>query len=144
VYRLDLATIRYLPVSTAWTYTLCGAAQGCAIPGKPSHARFTVVAREALELALYTFEYVPSLDTVLVRLPPPRGSGPPGVILFERSALGRELSRPLAATLPLATPPLPSDPDTREAHLIDSLTEPNVFKISFAADRFGPIVDLSL
>src|SRR3954469_18979654 len=39
--------------------------------GKPSEARLQVVQREALELALYTFRYVPDADMVVTFLPPP-------------------------------------------------------------------------
>ncbi len=56
-------------------YQLCGDGVDCSIKeGKPSNQRGLLVAREALELALYTFRYVSGVDRVLVTMPPP----PPG------------------------------------------------------------------
>lgn len=53
-------------------YQLCGDGESCSIKeGKPSTQRGLLVAREALELALYTFRYVSGVDRVLVTLPPP-------------------------------------------------------------------------
>ncbi|HEY2767627.1 MAG TPA: hypothetical protein VGI76_05185 [Solirubrobacteraceae bacterium] len=53
-------------------YQLCGNGSDCSIKeGKPSTQRGLLVAREALELALYTFRYVSGVDRVLVTLPPP-------------------------------------------------------------------------
>ena len=39
--------------------------------GTPSAARLQVIHREALELALYTFRYLPDVDMVVTLLPPP-------------------------------------------------------------------------
>jgi hypothetical protein len=53
-------------------YQLCGDGEDCSIKeGKPSAQRGLYVAREALELALYTFHYVPGVDHVIVTMPPP-------------------------------------------------------------------------
>jgi hypothetical protein len=57
-------------------YQLCGDGPGCSIPGKPSTARGLLVAREAVELALYTFHYVGGTSQVIVTYPPlPPSSG---------------------------------------------------------------------
>ena len=59
-------------------YQLCGDGESCSIKeGKPSTQRGLLVAREALELALYTFRYVSGVDRVLVTLPPPPPAGSP-------------------------------------------------------------------
>ena len=39
--------------------------------GTPSETRLKVIHREALELALYTFRYLPDAESVMVLLPPP-------------------------------------------------------------------------
>ena len=130
----------------AWTYTLCGAGPLCSIaPGEPTATRGRLVRREALELALTTFAYVPDLSELVVFLPPPQGLAPTMALDFERSDLAKQLSRPLAATLPLATPPLPSDPDTAEARTIDALTLDRFFRYSVAAlaDGTGELVLVS-
>lgn len=59
-------------------YQLCGDGADCSIKeGKPSSERGLLVAREALELALYTFRYVSGVDRVIVTMPPP----PPGSVI---------------------------------------------------------------
>ena len=55
-------------------YTFCGLGQHCSIAsGTPSSLRGRLVRREALEVALYTFKFVPSIDSsVIVHAPRPR------------------------------------------------------------------------
>src|SRR5439155_13876904 len=57
-------------VSRGAMYLQVGGAQGGTLPGTASLARGRLVRREALELALYTFEYAPSVDTVITWVPP--------------------------------------------------------------------------
>ena len=52
-------------------YILCGLGKNCSIEGgKASQTRGRLVRREALEAALYTFKFVPSVDSVLAFMPP--------------------------------------------------------------------------
>lgn len=51
-------------------YQLCGDGPNCSIPGKASTERGLLVAREALELALYTFHYIGATSQVIVTYPP--------------------------------------------------------------------------
>jgi hypothetical protein len=74
-------------------YQLCGDGADCSIKeGKPSAERGLLVAREALELALYTFRYVSGVDRVLVTIPPPpptsatKTSGSSGALTSATSA----------------------------------------------------------
>lgn len=104
-------------------FTLCGAGADCSIAGgQPSLIRGRLVRREALELALDAFQYASRVQSVIAFLPPAPGELPSVSLYFQRQAFAAELRRPLAATLPLARPPLPTDPDPREAHEIDALT----------------------
>ena len=52
-------------------YRLAGLGAGGSIEGEASVARGAVVFREALELALYTFRYLPDAESVMVMIPPP-------------------------------------------------------------------------
>ena len=55
-------------------FRLCGGGPHCSIAfGKPTVARFRLVEREALELALDTFRFSPSIESVVVYLPAPPG-----------------------------------------------------------------------
>ena len=49
--------------SNSMQFVLCGLGDGCAIDeGAPSQARHSLLRREALELARYTFKYVDGID----------------------------------------------------------------------------------
>jgi hypothetical protein len=103
----------------------CGLGSSCSIAhGSASSARERLLRREALEIALYTFKYSPTVDAVIVYMPPPPGQSPATLLYLERSNLASELDQPLNKTLPLATPPLPSQPDHKESATIDKLTLP--------------------
>ena len=52
-------------------YQMDGLGEGGSITGEASTARGAVVFREALELALYTFRYLPDAEGVMVMIPPP-------------------------------------------------------------------------
>ena len=112
-----------------WTYTLCGDGGNCSIGhGPPTADRGRLVRREALEIALDTFEFLPQVSTIVEYLPPPAPELYPTTLLYvQRSELAKQLAQPLAATLTRASPPLPSDPDTAEAQRIDTLTLPHLF-----------------
>jgi len=104
-------------------FTLCGLGRNCKITeGTASTARGTVLRREALELALYTLEYVKTLDNVLVFVPPARGQKKlTSTLFFHRGDLSSNLRHPLRKTLP-HRPPLPGRIAAREKETVDSLT----------------------
>jgi pimeloyl-ACP methyl ester carboxylesterase len=132
-FQLGPDTSELHATGDAWTYTLCGRGPRCSIaPGPATVTRARLVRRQALELALDTFAYEPALSSVLVYVPPPPGATPSQVIWFQRSQLAKELGQPLARTLTLPAPPLPSDPDPTEARRIDLLTLPNLFGFKVA------------
>ena len=57
---------------TRLLYTMDGLGPNRSIKGgTPSETRLKVIHREALELALYTFRYLPDAESVTVLLPPP-------------------------------------------------------------------------
>ena len=92
---------------------LCGLGSECAITrGTATAARERLTRREALELALYTFKYVPSVNALIAYMPPPPGQTPQTLLYLERANLKDQLDQPLSKTLPLAKPPLPSQSDS--------------------------------
>jgi hypothetical protein len=127
------AGIQILPSGKTWVDQLCGiGSTSCSIPsGTPSLIRGRLVRREALEVALYTFKFVPAINSIIAFMPPPSGQPPTTALYLQKADLTRELSQPLAKTLPLATPPLPTDPDTKEAATIDKLTLPAVYQYNY-------------
>ena len=118
----------FAETSTTWTYDLCGAGPGCSLPGTPSLNRGRVIARESLELALYTFEFEPRINSVVIFTPPvAHDAEDRSVFYIQRSQLAHALSVPLDRTLPLATPPLPTTEDTAERATIDRLASRHLY-----------------
>jgi len=129
-----------LSSSNSLMYQLCGLGSSCAIAsGKPTVARGTLVRREILELALYTFKYVGGVKSVIALMPPPTGTQPQYVIYLQKSDVSAELGQPLAKTLG-AKVPLPAKIPAREVHAIDSVTEPRVYKFGFSQAQTGDAI----
>jgi hypothetical protein len=117
-----------------WTDQFCGLGAACSISsGQATVPRGRLVRREALEVALYTFKFVPAIDSIVAFMPPPPGETSSTLLYLQKSDFKSELSQPLSKTLPLATPPLPSVPDPRESSTIDKLTLPNFYSYSLQA-----------
>src|SRR5690606_24285560 len=87
-------------------YVLCGLGTNCSIAsGEPSEERHALLRREAMELALYTFKYVDTIDSVTVFLPPrPGGDTAPTAVFLERGDVAKELDTSLRRTLEPTTP----------------------------------------
>ena len=138
-------------------YTLNGLGPNGSIKGgTPSTQRQQLVRREALELALYTFRYLPDADMVVTLLPPPppkagtEAASPVSGILPNTSAdpkemtavfyrpgdLKQRLQIPLGATLHAAAP-APEQMGGTEGRTVDSLTLPNLFNWSLPASQIG-------
>jgi hypothetical protein len=127
------AGIDIIPSAGTWKEQLCGiGGAGCSIPtGKPTEVRGRLVRREALEIALYTFKFVPSIKSIVAFMPPPAGSPPSTVLYLQKQNLTKQLDQPLAKTLPLEKPPLPTVPDAKEAATIDKLTLPAIYSYNY-------------
>ena len=124
-------------VTGAEMFTFCGLGTRCAITaGKASRIRGRLVRREALEVALYTFKFVPSIKSVIAFMPP-APDDTTTLLFLRRANFKDELSKPLRSTLSRKTPPLPTDSDVEEADTIDSLTLPNTFSYALQALQTG-------
>jgi hypothetical protein len=122
------------------TFSLCGLGQSCAIAtGKPSVERATLVRREVLELALYTFKYVPSVKRIVAFMPPPTGTQPQYVVYLQKNDLSRQLNEPLDDTLKPRVP-LPTQITPREQQRIDSLTLSRIYKFGLSQTQQGEAV----
>ena len=115
----------------AWQYELCGGGSACSIEkGKPSITRGALVRREAIELALYTFKYVPEIDSVIALLPPKppvTQETPQYAVYIKRSDLSNELERPLRMTMP-RTPLLKLEAQQLQTTPVDELAGAKVYK----------------
>jgi len=130
------------PVSSSDSimYSLCGLGQSCSIAtGKPSIERGTLVRREILELALYTFKYDGHVKNVVAFMPPTPGSQPTLAVYLSKKDLSNELKMPLARTLSPKVP-LPSTISAREQQTIDSTTQSRVYKFSLSQAQTGDAI----
>jgi len=119
-------------------YTLCGLSAHCSIAtGKATVTRGLLVRREALELALYTFKFAPSVDSIAAFMPPPPGKTSSSILYLQKHDLKDQLHQPLNKTLPLNTPPLPTATDTVEQSTINKLTLPHMFTYELTALQTG-------
>jgi hypothetical protein len=125
-------------VTQSEMFTFCGLGTHCSIQGgKATRIRGRLVRREALEIALYTFKFVPGINSVVALMPPAPGSTASNMIFLRKQDLTAVLAKPLRTTLPLAKPPLPTNSDVKEAATIDQLTLPNTFNYSLQALQTG-------
>jgi hypothetical protein len=132
-----------VPTNSTWSEQLCGLGTACSIDsGQATEARGRLVRREALEVALYTFKFVPTINSIVAFMPPPPGKPPTTLLYLQKDALAKQLSEPLSATLPLASPPLPTAPDPMEKATIDKLTLPKVytFKVQQLQDASAVLI----
>jgi hypothetical protein len=130
------------PVSSSdsMMYTLCGLGTSCSIAsGKPSVERGTLVRREILELALYTFKYVGGINSIVAFMPPKSGSSTQYAVFLQKDSLKPQLKERLSQTLSSKTP-LPSQITPREVHLVDATTEPRIFTYGVSQTQTGDIV----
>ena len=104
-------------------YQLCGSGPKCQISdvdGGPTAQTAQALRRQALELSLYTFRYIPEISQVLVLMPPgARGAQPQAVLMEAGGPINLLLSQPLSLSLP------PGESSTATQHLVDSLTAPS-------------------
>ncbi|HEX3316832.1 MAG TPA: hypothetical protein VHR88_02370, partial [Solirubrobacteraceae bacterium] len=72
-------------------YVMCGLGPNCSIAdGKPSVERGLLLQRQALELALYSFQYLSNVDQVVAFLPPRPGEDPTQgkAVFFQKDDVG--------------------------------------------------------
>jgi hypothetical protein len=111
-------------------YAFCGLQSNCSIEGSETAQSQRALRREALELSLYAFKYLNGVDQVVSLLQPVKDSGTSAVFL-RKSDLKAELASPLRDTLPLASPPVVTANDPKEAAAIDALTSQATFPAHF-------------
>jgi hypothetical protein len=124
---------QFFNAGSAWTYHLCGFGKNCAISeGKASIDRGRLLRREAFELALYTFKYEKSVDSLVTFMPPALGEQPKAVLFFRRGDFKDVLKVPLAQTLP---PPrtrlLPGRMSADDMARVREFADPHVYNFQF-------------
>ncbi len=128
-------------------YQLRGTGPNSTIAGTATAARGEEIFREVVELALYTFHYLPQTDHVIAFLPPPAGVQPTDplfarVIYLPRAALSRQLQSPLSATISPKSPITPETLSKQEGNAFSSFAEQHLYHYDFrqAADNSALLV----
>ena len=139
-------------------YTLAGFGREGRLEGtSPSKARRRLLRREALELSLYSFRYLPGVDMVVALLPPApkaeqvhtepvarsaKGKEPEPyqrqALFWRRNELRKQLESPLATTMALRAPKIDAVAPA-EAKRIDRLTLENLFTYKHIQQQDGSI-----
>jgi hypothetical protein len=128
----------YVDTDKLEQYTLCGLGSHCSIAsGEATPTRGQLVRREALEVALYTFKFAPSINSVATFMPPAPGQTTAYLLYLRKDDLTDQLHQPLSKTLPFETPPLPTASDNTEKATIDKLTLPHMFTYELTALQTG-------
>jgi hypothetical protein len=129
--------------NTSVQYVLCGYGQNCSIAkGQPSVERHTLLRREALELALYTFKTVPSIDSVSVFLPPrPDGASAPTMVFLQRKDVADQLARPIDDVLSPKTPAI-GKMSADELELVNRATSSRLYQYNYTQAQDGSAVML--
>jgi hypothetical protein len=121
-------------------YRMCGLGKDCSIAeGKPSVERGLLLRREALEMALYTFNYVKDIDAVTVLFPPARDAKTHKLshiaLLFRPQDVQPSLQNPLTDTLPGPTPNMRNLMRSKNLPVIDSIARPLQYDFSVPQDN---------
>jgi hypothetical protein len=128
-------------------YVLCGGTgAACSIPaGRATPEFYGLVRRQALELSLYTFKYVPSIESVVVVLPSSTGQQQPGTATFlQRADVRHELSQPLVETLSSSVTPDVGKIPAEELRSIERITRPRLYTYQYDAAADGsPVMILT-
>ena len=117
------------PSNLTVQYSLCGDGGDCSLPrtdGISPQDRGLHLQREALELALYSFQYL-NADAVLELLPPAPDGTTRRAIYLRREDLAAQLAQPLSATIDPVRVPVLGHIGSEEARRILELTGSHVY-----------------
>ncbi len=143
--RAEPDEVDTFPAGNTVMYTLCGLGKACSIPeGKPSAERAQLLRRQALELALYSFNYLDGIDSVLALMPPRADGNLRTTVFLERGDLGPELGRPLDQTLTAPLTPGIGEILPDEQRVVDRLTRSRMYQYTYLQAQDGsPVMVLA-
>jgi len=126
---------QFVPSGSTIAYVFCGAAPRCGLASTGAQDTVPMLRRETLELALYTFKYTPSVESIVGLLPPSGTSN--YAIYLRRKNFAKELSKPLDATLPEHKVLTYQRLSPVEKATIDRLTMKNTYQSQFSQGANG-------
>jgi hypothetical protein len=126
---------QFEPSGGTVAYVFCGSAPRCGLPSAGAQDTVPMLRRETLELALYTFKYTPSVDSIVGLLPPSGNTN--YAIYLRRRNFAKELSKPLDATLPPHKVLSYGQLSPVEKATVDRLTMKNTYQSAFSQGANG-------
>lgn len=146
VGKTSQSAIKVISGNKTVMYRMCGLATACTIPGTPSVQRAFLLHREALELALYTFQYTDANGVVVVLPPSFHASSKTGKLTaadlkkplrtaayFQRKQLADRLDQPVTATLTPTTPSVATALSAPDALTVKGMTDSSLYAFSLTA-----------
>jgi hypothetical protein len=112
---------------TSVEYNMCGSTASCSVPkGISATAAGVLTRREAYQIALLTFKYVPAVSNVVVLTPPLVAKTKARAIFIRRDDVQRALDAP-AMVIPGDSTRI-SHVSQREAQLVAKATDPFIYQ----------------
>jgi len=138
--RADASDITTYDARNTIQYELCGLGKNCAITEKPSDARGQLLRREALELALYSFQYFDGVESTLVLLPRRADGNGATAIFLTKNDVRRELSQPLDQTLTAPATPGVGEIAADEQAVINRTMKSRLYEYGWLQAQDGTLV----
>jgi len=139
--RADASDITTFDARSTVQYELCGLGKNCSIAeGKASDARGQLLRREALELALYSFQYAGGIDSTLVLLPRRADGNEATAIFLTRDDVRNELGAPLDQTLTAPLTPGVGEITADEQAVLNRTVEPRLYEYGWLQAQDGTLV----
>ena len=139
--RADASDITTLDARNTDQYELCGLGKNCSInEGKASEARGQLLRREALELALYSFQYFGGIESTLVLLPRRADGSEATAIFLTKNDVRRELGQPLDQSLTAPLTPGVGEIAADEQAVIDRTTKSRLYEYGWLQAQDGTLV----
>jgi hypothetical protein len=133
-----LPALDTVDASSSLQISFCGSGKQPSCELALSKAAATYLRRETLELALYTFKYASSIQSITFLMPP---TSPQTAIFLQRHDVAQQLAEPLVHTL-AATPPKIGKVPTSELRVINKTTHPNLYHFDVRQVAGGRVVEV--
>jgi len=139
--RADASDITTFDARNTVQYELCGLGKNCSIAeGKATDARGQLLRREALELALYSFQYAGGIESTLVLLPRRADGNEATAIFLTRDDVRSELGAPLDQTLTAPLTPGVGEITADEQAVLNRTVEPRLYEYGWLQAQDGTLV----
>ena len=131
-----LPALDTISASSSLQISYCGLGQTCQVALTPSTA--SLLKRETLELALFTFKYTDTVDSITFLMPP---TAPQSAIFLQRHDVVKQLSQPFSSYL-AEKPPKPGKIPQAELRVINKITQPRLYHFNVKPESSGSAIEV--